>query len=171
MLESDAKDLDPLAKRWQINLRSIFIVITISAAILATVRLPFASSAWTIIIIVAASWLVDRPTLRALCVILMVAYLPYLWLLSLNFYTDSYHRHWLLMWPILPGSLITHFGLRLYQMPDWVSSWASACVALSVIGIATRIGRRGRGWLAAIATVVLLASILSSYICHELFRA
>lgn len=171
MLDSDANDLDPSAERWQINLRSIFIVITIVAAILATGRLPFASSAWAVVMIVAASWLIDRKTLRAFCVILMVAYLPYIWLLSLDFWTNGYHRHWLLMWPILPGLLITHVGLRMHQMPDWVSSWTSACVALAVIGAATRVGRRGFGWLAAVATVVLLASILSSYVCYALFRA
>lgn len=155
-------------KRWQISLWTLLTLVTLAAIILATCRLEQMASMWTIVLLVGFAFRATWETRRSLCVISLVFYLPYVWLLSLNFAND-YHLHWIKMWPTLPGLLLAHLGL--HQQPDWISQTASAAISLSLIGIAVLLSRRGMWWLVGVATVAFLASMFNSVVCYALFRA
>ena len=160
-----------VATRSQFNLRMIFLWMTIAAIVLATCRFKEAAPLWTIALLIGPAWLIDRPTLRSLVLIVAVVYLPYAWILSLNFVSIDYHWHWFKMWPILPGLLISHMGLRLHQSPDYVSSAVSALVSLGIIWTAVWLAQRNVWWQVGISIGLLAASALSSFVCYALFRA
>ncbi|MCB9924405.1 MAG: hypothetical protein H6822_19660 [Planctomycetaceae bacterium] len=155
-------------KRWQISLWTLLTLVTLTAIFLATCRLEQMASVWTIVLLVGFAFRATWERRRNLFVITLAFYLPYVWLLSLNF-TNDYHLHWIKMWPILPGLVLAHLGL--HQQPDWISQTASAAISLFLIGIAVLLGRRGTWWLVGVATITLLASIFNSVVCYALFRA
>lgn len=156
--------------RWQprVSVKTLLSVVTLSAIILATCRLEQIASVWTIVLLVGFAFRATWIMRRNLFVITLAFYLPYVWLLSLNFSND-YHLHWIKAWPTLPGLLLAHLGL--HQQPDWISQAASAAISLGLIGIAVLLARRGTWWLIGVATVALLASIFNSVVCYALFRA
>ena len=165
---TDQQSPESARKRWQIKLQTLFTIVTFAAIMLATYRLEHMASMWTIVLPAGFAYKANWPTLRSLGLISLAVYLPFLWLLSLNF-SNNYHLHWIKMWPTLPGLLLAHWGL--HQQPDWVSQSGSAAISLGLIGIAVLLGRRGTWWLAGITIVALLASLFNSAICYALFRA
>lgn len=165
---TDQQSAETAGKRWQISLWTLLKIVTLAAIILATCRLEQMASMWTIVLLVGFAYRATWETRRSLCVISLAFYLPYVWLLSLNF-ANNYHLHWIKMWPTLPGLLLAHLGL--HQQPDWISQTASAAISLGLIGIAVLLGRRGALWLVAVAMVAVLASVFNSIVCYALFRA
>jgi len=95
-------------------------------------------------------------------------YLPFAWLLQLDFTTNSYHLHWLRMWPVLPG-LVAGIPLKRYFDDTGLllaSGFATSVILLSL----TYFGARSRSGLLFSVAAALAVSIPTSILSHLLFR-
>jgi hypothetical protein len=106
-------------------------------------------------------------TVVALCL-----YVPFSWILLLNYPWSAYRLFWLKLWPILPGCLAGFLpGPLLYgaHLPYELETMGVTTVLLLIM--LTWLGFLSRRWLAIAAGIALLISVPSAVIAYGIFRA
>ena len=99
-------------------------------------------------------------------------YLPFAWLLVMDYPWSAYRLSWLKLWPILPGFVAGALpGPLLYSshLPYELETMAGATLLL-LVGL-TWLGTRGPRAGMAAAGIALLVAVPSSAIAYAVFRA
>ena len=99
-------------------------------------------------------------------VVLIVAYLPYAWLLTID-HSWSHRWEWIKLWPVLPG-ILPGILLRSSAIPALA---IMPVVTAALLGLAIWIGARSRRSLVTTGTVVLTASAINSWMAYHAFLA
>ena len=168
--EASNEGTNDLARKWQPSLKSFFFLILIAAVVLGTSRIWPVTGAWLLVGIAVAMWRLERAGRITLVAVILAVYLPYVWLLSLDYINNSYHRGWLLIWPNLPGLILSSW-MGFHQSEDWVGLLVAAINSAVILGGSFWIGRRGTWWLVSVLIALLALSICNSCICYAFFRA
>lgn len=100
-------------------------------------------------------------------VTLACVYLPYAWLVLIDYPWNSYRWTWVMLWPILPGLLAGIF----FHPNDAVEFFVDGVVALALVLLFTRLGAIGRRSLVVASGVALLLEAVASFVAYQLFRA
>ena len=109
-----------------------------------------------------------RRIISAFAIVFFALYAPFAWLLQLNFTTNSYHFHWLCLWPVLPGLVV---GIPLkpyYDDSGFIAGSGIATVVLLLI--LTYVGVQFRFGLLFSVAAALVISIPTSIVSYWLFR-
>jgi hypothetical protein len=108
----------------------------------------------------------------SLTVVALGLYVPFSWILLLNYPWSDYRLFWLKLWPILPGFLAGFLpGPMLYgaHLPyELETMGVTTCLALIAL---TWLGSLSRRWLCVAAGIALLISVPSAAIAYGVFRA
>jgi len=155
----------------QYSLRRLLTAITLAAVVLGLSTGAGVSIGCAIICTatVIAVTLLPRRTRNAILVLLPCAYLPYVWLLLMNYPWNSYRWSWIKMWPVLPGLVPRLFWFHQYS--NVVASTSMAVATFLFMTAAILIARRGKWSLVCTAAIVLILSVLNAYIAYGVFRA
>ncbi len=108
----------------------------------------------------------------SLNVMAFAMYAPFGWLLFIDYPWNSYHWLWVRMWPILPGlpaTILLRSFLRL-RLPDWAEMMCMGVFALSLLGLFTWLGTRGKRWLIFTAAAGLALSCCNGWVGYLLFQ-
>jgi hypothetical protein len=104
----------------------------------------------------------------SLLLTVLVLYLPFSWLLLIDYPWNSYRFLWLKLWCILPG-----FGifLRLHPMNQTIEFTAMAIMTLALMGLLTWVGSHNRTWLVVAGVLGFALEVYYSVIAYAVFRA
>ncbi len=102
----------------------------------------------------------------ALLVAVCVLYLPFLWILLIDYPWDGYRFFWLKLWLILPGLLA---GLP-FHPNDFREFTAMGVATLLLVGLVTWLGSFKRSWLLVLAVLALALESYTSMLAYHLFR-
>ena len=94
-------------------------------------------------------------------------YLPFAWVVLMDYPWNSYHWHWVSMWPVLPG----FFAGIPFHPNDRAMMLAMGAATVVLVGLGTFFGRRSAVWTIAVTFVLLGISIFSSFVAYAVFRA
>jgi hypothetical protein len=97
-------------------------------------------------------------------------YAPYAWLLLIDSPWDAYRRHWIGMWPVMPG-LLVHAIPAIHRQPEWLGYLAMGVVTALILAPIALVLRRGRRAALIASGVVLVLSGANAWIAYQLFRA
>ena len=100
-------------------------------------------------------------------------WLPFSWLIFINYPWNNYHLYWLKLWPILPGLIPVGLPAHMMNMHPAQSLGFIAMgitTLLLLIGF-TWLGSRGWIWLIVAALIELSITIPSAFSAYALFRA
>ena len=105
--------------------------------------------------------------LRSCLVTLVCLYVPFSWLVLINYPWNDYEMFWLRLWPILPG-----FFAGIPFHPNDTASFTAMGIATAVLALVLIwLGSPGLRRLLLAAVIALLVSIPSSFAAHAVFRA
>ena len=163
-------DVPQRTRIFQFSLRCMLLVLTMTALVLAFFdrgHWPI-SSALVCIALVMLSVFLPPGGRKALLLIVVCAYLPYVWLLD-DYPWHNYRWGWIGMWPILPGMIpgmyFFHGKHEVFEFP------CMALATLVFVTIAATVVARRRWLLALTGLVVLGLSIANSFFAYAAFRA
>jgi hypothetical protein len=103
----------------------------------------------------------------SLLVTLAVLYLPFSWLLLMDYPWNGYRLYWLKLWCILPGFL----GGIPFHPHDAAEFTAMGITTLFLIGLLMWVGSHNRMWLVVAGVLGLVLEIFTSLIAYAVFRA
>lgn len=95
-------------------------------------------------------------------------YLPFAWLLRLDFTNNSYHLQWLRMWPVMPG-LAAGIPFKRYFDDPGLYVGSGIATAIILLGLTYVAVRFRFGLLFSIAAALAL-SIPTSILSYWMFR-
>lgn len=104
----------------------------------------------------------------SLGVVALCLYLPFSWLLLIDYGWTDYRLFWLKLWSILPGFLP---GAILFHPCDALEFTAMGVTTLVLLVSLTWLGSLGRYRLLAAAGIALLISVPSAILAYAAFRA
>lgn len=148
------------------TIRGLMIAVVALAMLLADPRL----GALLLILTGAVAAFVTRKRSRwavPYVVTLACVYLPYSWLVLMDYPWNSYRWTWIALWPILPGLPAGMF----FHPNDAVEFFVAGVAALALVLLFTRLGAMGRRSLIAASVVALLLEAEASFVAYQLFRA
>lgn len=102
----------------------------------------------------------------ALMLTLGCLYLPFSWLLLIDYPWSTYHWQWLAMWPVLPGALV---AFLVHAGPMGLA--VAGATTLGMIVVVAWIVRQGRWLTIATAFAALALAGFTALIAQSLFRA
>jgi hypothetical protein len=107
-----------------------------------------------------------RTVVGSLRVVALHLYVPFSWLILLDYPWSEYHLSWLKMWPVLPGILPEAIWFHHVDQPYLVMGivMAALLVGLTWLGTCGRVGRLAAG------TLALAISVPSAWVAYGLFR-
>ena len=109
---------------------------------------------------------------RALTAAILLAcvYLPYAWLLLMDYGWSDYRWQWVKLWPVLPGFAAM---IAFHSAGGIVGITAAGALAAAILAALVYFIARRPTWrsLLIVATVVLAASGFNSFIAYSAFRA
>ena len=100
-------------------------------------------------------------------IVLSCLYLPFAWLLTMDYPWDSNRLSWFMLWPVLPGILPAMWLAHPYRLLAFAV--AAIFTALLLIGLIL-LARRGTVWLVVAAILALAIAIPSSGMAYAVFR-
>jgi hypothetical protein len=100
-------------------------------------------------------------------VVLPLLYLPYEWLLVIDYPWGSYRWHWIVSWPGLPLRLMLHPLINRWSAT--VECIVATIATVPLVCVLVYLGSRGRKALASVSLVVLLLSLVNSWIAYKAF--
>lgn len=107
---------------------------------------------------------VIRLALPRLLLVLLAVYLPYAWLLWIDYPWNSYRWSWIKIWPLLPGIVGSAFLGR-----GFVGFTLTGLFWLAVIFGVTRLWVRQHRWRQPVLGALFLFSCAVSWVAYQLF--
>ena len=106
---------------------------------------------------------------HAAALLLGCLYVPYAWLLLMDYGWGDYRWLWIKLWPILPGFAAM---IAFHSAGDVISITAAGALATTILAALLYVARRPT-WrsLLLVAAVVLAASGFNSFLAYGAFRA
>ncbi|WP_435010214.1 hypothetical protein P12x_001456 [Tundrisphaera lichenicola] len=126
-----------------------FAILSLIMAGALTTLLPQNASRWPI------------PYLASLSCI----YLPFSWIVLMDYPWNSYRWHWIKLWPIAPG---LPAGLP-FHASEFAENFVSGVVTLALVALTTKLGARGRKSLIVTNMIALILSGMVSFVAYQLF--
>jgi hypothetical protein len=173
------------AQRPRFSLRALFVATTIAAIGLAGWRLlpqwqewmgrkiawvPLCGAA-----ILASGWWHWADTARGRTLVLrrlphvaLCLYLPFVWLVLMDYPWNDYHVYWLRFWPILPGIIP---GMYFFHPHDALEFATMGAVTFGLLAFLTWLATRGRYGLLAATALALIVAVPTSSIAYAIFCA
>jgi hypothetical protein len=136
----------------QAQLATFLLILTLAAVALRYCSKPAAQTS-------SRKWAI------AFLVTLACLYLPYIWLLLIDYPWDSYQWGWIKLWPVLPGLLAGVF----FHPNDAAVTTVSAAAAILLLGLFTWVGSFGRTALILSNALVLIGAIFESWFAYKIF--
>ena len=170
--------------RFQFGLKSVFALTTVVAILVGLGLIVAPTLARTtnwlwialgaVFVVASAAWqIVGRRGERRLAALSLVhaalcLYLPFAWLVLIDYPWTSYRVSWLLLWPILPGFLPGAYFFH----PHGPSEFTTMGIATALLlGIGAWIHRQGRIGVVVTTLLLLLISVPSAMLAYAAFRA
>jgi len=100
-------------------------------------------------------------------VVLLVLYLPYGWLVMIDYPWGSYRWHLVASWPGLPLRLVLHPLINRWSAT--VECIVATITTIPLVCVLVYLGSRGRKALVSVSMVALLLSLVNSWIAYKAF--
>jgi len=147
----------------RLTIRNLMIAVAILALVMADARL-----ATTLLLLAgAAATLLPRNRRWAVSYFVTLAclYLPFTWLILMNYPWDSYRWHWIHRWPLAPGLPAGLF----FHSNQFVESFVAGMMTLGLVILLTWLGARGRKSFIAVNGLALILAGMESFVAYQLF--
>jgi len=147
----------------RLTIRNLMIAVALLALEMADARLAIV----LLLLAGAAATLLPRNRRWAVpyFVTLSCLYLPFSWLVLINYPWDSYRWHWIQRWPTAPGLPAGLF----FHSNQFVESFVAGMTTLGLIVLLTWVGARGLKSLIAANGVALILAAMVSLVAYQLF--
>ena len=181
--------VQPLPKsltRWQFSLRNLLagvgaICVVLAATLLGQQALGVAGWRLLAAALLVFAWGLHshwirrhaaRGTVRwwhAMTQIALCLYLPFSWVVLMNYPWNSYHVHWLKLLPVLPGFLPSAYA---FHHDSTVESWVAGVITATLFALLTWLAtKRGDDGVLSATTIALVISLPTSLILYGAFWA
>jgi hypothetical protein len=146
------------------SVRHLMIAVAITALLMSDPRIALV----LLILAGSAATLQNRHRRRGATpyfVTLACVYLPFSWLVLMDYPWDSYRWFWIKLWPILPGLPAGMF----FHPNNSVEFFVCGIATLGLVVLPTSLGAKGRKALILANGLALILAATASFVAYQLF--